>query len=79
MPSVWVEDNILEHSAELDGVENIRLLLSGEANALGIALRKVSYKSSLGFGRTYPSLDVENTAIAPAVLIVTDQSTVGVS
>ena len=57
-----VEDDVLEDGAELDGVENIRLLLGGEANALGVAA----------------ALNVENALVAPAVLVVTDQGTLGV-
>jgi len=57
-----VEDNVLEDGTELDGVENIGLLLSGEANALGVAA----------------ALNVEDTLVAPAVLVVTDQGTLGV-
>jgi hypothetical protein len=57
-----VEDDVLEDGAELDGVENIGLLLSGEANALGVAA----------------ALNVEDTSVTPAVLVVTDQGTLGV-
>lgn len=57
-----VEDNVLEDGSEADGVENIGLLLGGEANALGVAA----------------TLDVEDTTVGPAVLVVTDQGTVGV-
>lgn len=58
-----VEDNVLKDRAELDGVENIRLLLGGETNALGVAT----------------ALNVEDALVAPAVLVVTDQGTLGVS
>jgi hypothetical protein len=57
-----VEDDILEDGAKLDGVENIRLLLGGETNTLGVAT----------------ALDVEDTGVAPAVLVVADQGTLGV-
>jgi hypothetical protein len=57
-----IEDDVLEDRAELDGVEDIRLLLSRETNALSVAT----------------ALDVEDTGVAPAVLIVTDQGTLGV-
>ena len=57
-----VEDDVLENGTEADGVEDIRLLLGGEANALGVAA----------------TLDVEDTTVSPAVLVVTDQSTLGV-
>lgn len=42
----WVEDNVLKHGAELDGVEDIRLLLCGETNALGVALLNVSNRNT---------------------------------
>lgn len=58
-----VEDGVLEDGAEADGVENIGLLLGGEANALGVAA----------------TLDVEDTGVGPAVLVVTDQLALGVS
>lgn len=58
-----VEDNVLKDGAELDGVENIGLLLLGETEALGVAA----------------TLDVEDTSVGPAVLVITDQESVGVS
>ena len=57
-----VEDNVLQDGTEADGVENIGLLLAGETNALGVAA----------------TLDVEDTSVGPAVLVVTDQLTLGV-
>jgi len=57
-----VEDDVLQDGTELDGVENIGLLLSRETNALGVAA----------------TLDVEDTLIAPAVLVITDQLTLGI-
>ena len=57
-----VEDNVLEDGTELDGVENVGLLLGGETNALGVAT----------------ALDVEDTSVTPAVLVVTDEGTLGV-
>lgn len=57
-----VEDDVLEDGAVADGVVDIRLLLGRQANALGVAA----------------TLDVEDTAVTPAVLVVTDQGTVGV-
>lgn len=57
-----VEDDVLEDGTELDGAENIGLLLGREANALGVT----------------STLDVEDTLVGPAVLIVTDKSTLGV-
>jgi len=57
-----VEDDVLKDGAELDGVVNIGLLLGGETNALGVAT----------------ALDVEDTSVTPAVLVVTDQGTLRV-
>jgi hypothetical protein len=57
-----VEDDVLKDGTELDGVVNIGLLLGGETNALGVAT----------------TLDVEDTSVTPAVLVVTDQGTLGV-
>ena len=57
-----VEDDVLKDGAKLDGVENIGLLLGGETNALGVAA----------------ALNVEDALVAPAVLVVTDQGTLGV-
>lgn len=59
---VGVEDDVLEDGTVADGAIDIGLLLSGEANALGVAA----------------TFNVEDTVVAPAVLIVTDQGTVGV-
>jgi hypothetical protein len=57
-----IENDVLEDGTELDGVEDIRLLLGGETNALGVAA----------------ALNVEDAGVAPAVLVVTDQGTLGV-
>lgn len=57
-----IEYDVLKNGSEANGVENIRFLLCRQANTLGVA----------------PTLDVENTCIRPAVLIVTDQISVGV-
>ncbi len=59
---IGVEDDVLEDGAVADGAENIGLLLGRETDALGVAA----------------ALDVEDTAVGPAVLIVTNQGTVGV-
>lgn len=59
---LWVENNILQDGSELDGVENVGLCLGRETNALSVAA----------------SLDVENTPVTPAVLVVSDQSTLRV-
>lgn len=58
-----VENGVLEDGTEADGVENIGLLLGGETNALGVAA----------------TLNVEDTSVGPAVLIVTNQLALGVS
>ena len=58
-----VENGVLENGTEADGVENIGLLLGGETNALGVAA----------------TLDVEDTGVGPAVLVVTNQLALGVS
>lgn len=57
-----VEDNVLKDGSEADSVENIGLLLSGETNALSVAT----------------TLDVEDTSVGPAVLIITNQLTLRV-
>lgn len=57
-----VEDDVLQDGSEADGVVDVGLLLGGETNALGVA----------------STLDVEDTGVGPAVLVVTDQSTLGV-
>ena len=59
---VGVEDDVLEDGTVADGAVDIGLLLGGEANALGVAA----------------TLDVEDTVVTPAVLIITNQGTVGV-
>lgn len=57
---LWIEDNVLKDGAELDGVVNIWLLLGRETNALGVAA----------------SLNVEDTGVGPAVLVITDEHAV---
>lgn len=57
---LWVEDNVLKDGAELDGVVNIWLLLGRQTNALGVAA----------------SLNVEDTGVGPAVLVITDEHAV---
>ena len=52
-----VEDHILQHAPEADGVVNLRLLLTRQVDALGIAA----------------ALDVEDTLGRPDVLIVSDE------
>jgi hypothetical protein len=58
----YVKDDVLEDGAEADGIENLRLLFSGEVDALGIA----------------PALDVEDASIRPYVLVVANQLSSGV-
>jgi hypothetical protein len=53
----YVEDDVLEDGTEADGIVDLRLLFSGEVDALGIA----------------PALDVEDTRIRPHVLVVANQ------
>lgn len=57
-----VENDVLKNGTEADGVENIGFLFGRESDALGIAA----------------TLNVEDTTVGPAVLIVTDESTLGV-
>ena len=57
-----IVDNVLKDRTKPDGVVDLRLLLGGKVDALGIA----------------PTLDVENTVVRPDVLIIADQLTVGV-
>mmetsp|Transcript_19693 Transcript_19693/g.43045 ORF Transcript_19693/g.43045 Transcript_19693/m.43045 type:complete len:235 (+) Transcript_19693:366-1070(+) len=57
MSRVLVMHNVLEHGAEANGIENFRLLLPGEVDALRIAA----------------ALDVENTLGMPYMLVVTDE------
>lgn len=62
LTSLGVEDDVLENGAIADSVEDIGLLLGGQTNGLCVAA----------------TLDVEDTTVTPAVLVVTDESTVGV-
>lgn len=57
-----VKDDVLKDGAVADGVVDIGLLLGGQANALGVAA----------------TLNVEDTAVTPAVLVIADQGAVGV-
>lgn len=57
-----VKDNVLQDRAKADSAENIWLLLRRQADALCVAA----------------ALNVEYTLVAPAVLVVTDERTVGV-
>lgn len=60
---VLVEDDVLENGTVADGTVDFRLLFAAEADALCVAA----------------SLDVEDTGVGPAVLVVTDQGTFRVS
>lgn len=57
-----IVDNIFEDGAVLDGIIDIRLLLSGEVDALGVAA----------------TLNVKDTGVGPDVLVITNEETVGV-
>ena len=57
-----VIDDVLKDRTETDGVVDLRLLLGGKVDALGIA----------------PTLDVENTIVRPDVLVIPDQLAVGI-
>jgi len=59
---VRIEDHILQHAAEADGVPYARLALAREANRLGVAA----------------ALDVENAVPRPAVLVIADQAPLAV-
>ena len=57
-----VENDIFQHRAEADGAEDLRLLLFGQVDALGVAA----------------AFKVEDAGRAPAVLVVADQAAGGV-
>ncbi len=56
-----LDHDVLQHAAEPDGLEDLRLAVGLQPDALGVAA----------------ALDVEDAVIAPAVLVVADQRTVG--
>src|ERR1035438_34951 len=58
-----IEDDIFQHAAEADGMENLRLVLFREPNAL----------------RVTSAREVEAPGRTPAVLVVTDQTPCGIS
>lgn len=62
LTGLGVEDDVLEDGAKADGAVNVGLLLGGQTNGLGVAA----------------ALDVEDTLVGPAVLVVTDEGTLGV-
>ena len=59
---VGLHHDVLEEGVTLDGVPNIGLLFLGEVDGLGVAA----------------ALEVEDTIVVPAVLIITNQETLGV-
>jgi len=59
---IGVVDDVLEDGAVADSIEDIRLLFSGEVDALGVAT----------------TFDVEYTGVRPDVLIVADKQTLGI-
>src|ERR1700750_316141 len=58
-----VKDDILKNGAKFDSIEDVGFSLGSKADALGITT----------------ALDIKHPLIAPAVLIVSDQSTLGIS
>ena len=59
---IVIEENILQDTSEFEGSVDLRLLLFRQANAFGVAT----------------SFDVENTIRSPTVLIITNESSLGV-
>mmetsp|Transcript_74572 Transcript_74572/g.215483 ORF Transcript_74572/g.215483 Transcript_74572/m.215483 type:complete len:225 (-) Transcript_74572:1107-1781(-) len=57
LPGALVEDDVLQHGAEADGVEDLGLFLAGQADGLGVAA----------------ALDVEDALRVPHVLVVADE------
>lgn len=57
LSGLGVEDDVLEDRAEADGTKDIRLLLGRKTDSLGVAT----------------TLNVEDTSIRPAVLVITNQ------
>ena len=57
LTGVLIKDNVLQHSAKLDGVPDLRLILPLQIDALGVAA----------------ALNVEDTIVSPAVLIISNQ------
>lgn len=58
-----VEDDVFQDGTKANGAEDVGLLLSRKANALGVA----------------STFDVEDARVAPAVLVITDEGTLGIS
>jgi len=57
------ELNVLEDSSELDSIEDFWFLFSGEIDGLSVA----------------STFDVEDTIVGPAVLIITEKFSLGIS
>ena len=55
--SIFIEHDVLKHGAEAQRLENIRLVFRRKIDRLGVAT----------------SFDVENSVVAPAMLIVADE------
>ena len=56
---IFIEHHVLEHRAETQRLEDVRLALGREVDRLGVAA----------------ALDVEDAVVAPAVLVVADEMT----
>src|ERR1039457_6981060 len=54
-----VHRQVLQHGAELDGLPDLRFVLLGKAYALGVTA----------------ALEIEDAVVAPAMLVVADQTT----
>mmetsp|Transcript_57142 Transcript_57142/g.156921 ORF Transcript_57142/g.156921 Transcript_57142/m.156921 type:complete len:534 (-) Transcript_57142:86-1687(-) len=52
-----IEHDVLDHGAKADGTEDVRLVLLGEGDALGVAA----------------ALDVEDSSLGPHVLVIADE------
>src|SRR4051812_38533937 len=59
---ILIEDDILQHCAETEGLKDIGLALRGKVDRLRVAA----------------ALDVEDTIVAPAVLIIADEMSFGI-
>src|SRR6202035_3378746 len=60
---VLIEHNVLEHRAKTERLEDLRFVLGRQIDGLGVAA----------------AFDVEDAFVTPAMLIVTDEITFGVS
>ena len=60
--AIFIEHDVLQHGAEAQRLENIRLVLRRKIDRLGVAA----------------AFDVEDSVVAPAVLVVADQMTLRV-